>query len=694
MKKKVVLIAIEKEAMDKYLLNLKSFFKDDIDIEGHYVAGNTLPSTIDGDLILLTSLDLTSIVRKHIKENNNIVYLERTLIKKNLACLLEEPADAKMLFVDYTERTANKMISLITELGIRNIDFFAIGKDSSSAELQEIINKGYNAAITPGLISFVPKEVTKVIDIGWANIDSKTLLEIIVMLDLYNEELEERFYLYTRKITTHSKSIMFYLKLALEAKNKYKTIIRAMDDGVVAFDNTGQITLYNEEFLKMFSLKNMNIATQNIKKIKLPTSLKEKILSDEVLEEKLFYVTELKKRYIITKKEMKIFGELEEYIVIINEISGYQRKNAQIRAQMKENGYYAKYTFDNIVANSELICKCKERAKKIAQIDATVLITGESGTGKEMFAQSIHNESRRKDMPFVTINCAALTPSLLESELFGYEAGSFTGSKTEGHVGLFETAHEGTIFLDEIGEIPIDVQTKLLRVLEEREIRRVGGKSVIPIDVRVIAATNRDLYKLCEEKKFREDLYYRLNVLPLGTVPLRNRKKEIPELISVCLNNLGMPQKHLTCELMEILIHHRWKGNVRELFNCVQYMAYLGGNILDVDILPPNFERAINQKRQKINTENFKEGMFYYDEEKRISTRIMECLLNKNMGRQQIVKKLKSYGESVSEYKVRAILDKLKESSYVEYSKGRAGVRLTELGYAKAKMDEIKRKNG
>ncbi len=694
MKKKIVLIAIEKEAMDKYLLNLRNFFNDDIDIEGYYVAGQTLPSGIEGDLILLTSLDLTSTVRKCLNEKINIVYLERTLNRENLACLFEEPADTKMLFVDYTEQTANKMLSLVTEFGIRNIDFFAVGKDTPSKKILKKIDEGYNAAITPGLTPLVPKGVAKVIDIGWANIDSKTLLEITVMLDMYNEELEERLYLYTRKITTSSKSIMFHIKSTLEAKNKYKTIIRAMDEGVVAFDNTGRITLCNEEFLKMFALKNADVVTQNLKDIKLPRSLKEKILSDEFLEEKLFHVTELKKSYIITKKEIKIFEELEEYIVVINEISGYQRKNAQIRVQMKENGYYAKYTFDDIVANSELICKCKERAKKIARIDATVLITGESGTGKEMFAQSIHNESKRRDMPFVTINCAALTPSLLESELFGYEAGSFTGSKSEGHIGLFETAHKGTIFLDEIGEIPIDVQTKLLRVLEEHEIRRVGGKSIIPIDVRVIAATNQDLYKLCEEKRFREDLYYRLNVLPLETIPLRDRKEEIPALISAFLNNLGMPQKHLTCELMEILIHHSWKGNIRELFNCVQYMAYLGDDILDVNILPPNFERAPNQAKQKMNTENFLGGMLYYDEERRISIRIMECLLNKNIGRQKIVEKLKSEGENISEYKVRAIINKLKESGYVECSKGRAGVRLTELGYARFKMDEINHKNG
>lgn len=693
MKKKVILIAIEKTAMDKYLLNLKSFFNNDIDIEGYFVLNQTLPGRIEGDLVLLTSIELTSTVRDNIKGNVNIIYLERTLLSGNLDCLFDEPVDTKMLFVDYTEQTANKMISLVTEFGIRNIDFFAVGKETSHEKILEKIDEGFKVAITPELASLIPIEVPNIIDIGWAIIDSKTLLEIAVMLGLYNEELEERLYLYTRKIITSSKSIMFYLKSTLESKNKYKTIIGTMDEGVVVFDNSGQITLCNDNFLRMFDLKCVNLATQNIREIKLPETLTSKILSNELLEEKLFYVTELKKNYIITKKDVNIFGELEESIIIINEIAGFQRKNAQIRVQMRENGYRAKYSFDDIIGNSDVICICKEKASKIARIDATVLITGESGTGKEMFAQSIHNESRRKEMPFVAINCAALTPSLLESELFGYEAGSFTNSKSEGHIGLFETAHKGTIFLDEIGEIPLDVQTKLLRVLEEKEIRRVGGKAIIPVDARVIAATNQDLYKLCEEKKFREDLYYRLNVLPLEVVPLRNRRQDIPIFVRTFLNNLNMSQKHLTSELMEILIYNDWKGNVRELLNCVQYIAYLGGDILDVDLLPPNFGRGADINNQIINAENILDGVFYYDEEKRISGYIMECLMNKNIGRRQIVNCLKSNGECISEYKIRTLINKLKESGYVEYSKGRAGVRLTELGYTKVKMDEMNSKN-
>lgn len=686
MKKKLALIAIEKAAMEKYLQNLREVFGNKMDLEGYFVKNKELPERIEGDLVLLTSVDLTSTVRSHIRENMNIIYLERTLNKDGLDCLFEVPADRKMLFVDYTEQTANKMISLITEYGIRNIDFYAVGKDTLPEVVKEKIDEGYDTVVTPGLTSLVPREAKKTIDIGWANIDSKTLLEISVMLDLYNEEFEEQLYLYTRNTITSSKSVMFYLKSALEAKSKYNTVISTMEEGVVVFDTIGHITRHNHRFIKMFGMQPTNLTGENIKEIKLPETLKKKIISHEPIEETMLYVPEQKKSYIITKKDVKIFGEVAEFIVIINEIFRYHKKNAQIRAQMRENGYFAKYKFDDIIGNSELLHRIKERARKIAQIDATVLITGESGTGKEMFAQAIHNESQRKDMPFVAINCATLTPSLLESELFGYEAGAFTDSKSEGHIGLFETAHKGTIFLDEIGEVPINVQTKLLRVLEEKEIRRVGGRAIIPIDVRIIAATNQDLYELCKQKRFREDLYYRLSVLPLQMVPLRNRKEDIPNLIAHILKNIGMTQKRFTEDLMEALMNHSWKGNVRELSNCIQYMAYLGGDLLDVSLLPPNFDNVSGPTGESQCEDIVENDVFYYDEEKRISALILESLQNTRKGRLQILKSLRSQGVEVSEYKVRKIVAMLKECGYVSYSKGRGGISLTEKGHKTLKM--------
>lgn len=230
-------------------------------------------------------------------------------------------------------------------------------------------------------------------------------------------------------------------------------------------------------------------------------------------------------------------------------------------------------TFDKIVGVSKSIKNTVALAKQYAVTDETILITGETGSGKDIFAQSIHNYSLRKNGPFWAINCAALPENLLESELFGYEEGAFTGAKKGGKLGFFELANHGTLFLDEIGELSLNVQVKLLRALEHRQILRLGGKHLIPVDVRIICATNRDLYEAIRQKNFREDLFYRINVLQLQIPPLRERRDDIVELIKYFYNQIEPNNKNIqqdTDLLIDILEKYQWPGNVRELENIIR----------------------------------------------------------------------------------------------------------------------------
>ncbi|GAB6174033.1 hypothetical protein JCM15765_35110 [Paradesulfitobacterium aromaticivorans] len=241
-------------------------------------------------------------------------------------------------------------------------------------------------------------------------------------------------------------------------------------------------------------------------------------------------------------------------------------------------GLVSHYTFADLVG--EGLKETISIAKRFSQVDATVLIWGESGTGKELFAQSIHAESTRSSGPFVAVNCAALPENLLESELFGYEEGSFTGAKKGGKVGLFELAHQGTIFLDEIGKMPMSVQARLLRVLQTKELRRVGGERMIPVNVRVIAASNENLREAVEEGRFRDDLYYRLNVLNLRLLPLRERVRDIPLLIHHFFDRLEDKLGYLprmNQEFSQALQNYSWPGNVRELENVLERYAVLVG---------------------------------------------------------------------------------------------------------------------
>ena len=229
--------------------------------------------------------------------------------------------------------------------------------------------------------------------------------------------------------------------------------------------------------------------------------------------------------------------------------------------------------FEGIVGESAAMKAVMELVEKVAQLDSTVLITGESGTGKELIARAIHLKSRRRGGPFVTVNCAAIPENLLESELFGHERGSFTGAFSQ-RIGKFELANKGTILLDEIGDMSISIQAKLLRVLEQREIERIGGKRPIAVDVRVIASTNKDLKKGISEKRFREDLFFRLNVFPIMLPPLRERKEDIPILIEHFINDaakrLGISTEGISKEAMELLLDYNFPGNVRELKNIIE----------------------------------------------------------------------------------------------------------------------------
>ena len=251
----------------------------------------------------------------------------------------------------------------------------------------------------------------------------------------------------------------------------------------------------------------------------------------------------------------------------------------QIRRELVRQGLTAKYSFSDILGESEQLLRNISVAKRYSKVDSNVLIIGETGTGKELFAHSIHRESRRRNQPFVALNCAALPESLLESELFGYEAGAFSGASRTGKIGLFELANKGTIFLDEIGEIPVALQAKLLRVLQEKEIRRIGSTKVLPVDVRVISATNINIKEKIRDNQFRSDLYYRLNVLNLSVPPLRNRGNDIRLLTEHFLAeyacDIGIPVPKIPEEVRSSMEHYSWPGNVRELRNICERLAVL-----------------------------------------------------------------------------------------------------------------------
>ncbi len=361
-----------------------------------------------------------------------------------------------------------------------------------------------------------------------------------------------------------------------EMQSMLEAIFNATQDAISVCDEKGIVVMVNPAYTDLTGLKEEEIIGRHT----LNDIVEGKSVHLEVLNTKLpakrtrLRVGKFKREVISSAAPIIVDGTLKGSVGVLHDVTDIKSLTKELTEAKKIiRKLEAKYTFDDIIANDEKMIQVLEKAKKAGVTPVTVLLRGESGTGKELFAHSIHNLSERKYNQFVRVNCAAISETLLESELFGYEEGAFTGARKGGKTGLFEEAHGGTIFLDEIGEIPISTQVKLLRVLQEKEIMRVGGTKSIPIDVRVIAATNAHLETLMKKGKFREDLYYRLNVFPIEIPPLRERKADLYPLIMYLVKKFNLEYGRNVDEISEEALNHLkkydWPGNVRELQNFI-----------------------------------------------------------------------------------------------------------------------------
>ncbi len=389
--------------------------------------------------------------------------------------------------------------------------------------------------------------------------------------------------------------------------NLMHMIINNYVDGIVAISEDGKILAVNNQAYRIFQVP----ASQNVtgKQVEVICD-KFKRRSLENQEDKKEELLELEgKKYYIEYRPIVVDKMGAGTIIIIKSTDSISETENKIRRNLAEKGLTAKYSFEDIIGSSQAIFDNINMAKRYSKVDSNVLIVGETGTGKELFAHSIHGASSRRSQPFVAINCAALPENLLESELFGYVPGAFSGASRNGKVGLFELAHKGTIFLDEIGEIPITLQAKLLRVLQEKEIRRIGSDRVQPIDVRVISATNIDIEMQIEGGKFRSDLYYRLNLLDINVPPLRERNGDIQEMVSYFFTRfaceMGKPIPKLSREAAKVLSEYNWPGNVRELRNICERLTVLNDTeeINEKDVLQLKiFKSCIKERNQSDRT--------------------------------------------------------------------------------------------
>jgi transcriptional regulator with PAS, ATPase and Fis domain len=359
---------------------------------------------------------------------------------------------------------------------------------------------------------------------------------------------------------------------------QYSAVVNYSNDAILSIDTHGCIIISNEKARQLLKFSSRGRA--NIQQVLPMLDFSQLKVATHVTLNRIIKLNEL----MLSVNEMPIVvnEHFEGAIILIKDIRDIQNSEKEIRLHLYNKGHTAKYNFDAIIGDSERICRTKQIASNYASTASSILIVGETGTGKELFAQSIHNNSMRRNGPFVAINCAALPKELLSSELFGYEEGAFSGAVKGGKAGIFEVAHGGTIFLDEIGEIPQETQIQLLRVLQEKEVRRLSSDKVIPIDVRVICATNRDLSTDVFNHRFRMDLFYRINVLKLSIPPLRERREDIPLIVSHAIagfsNETQARVQAYMSALYPRLSEYPWPGNIRELLGVIERVTTLLNN--------------------------------------------------------------------------------------------------------------------
>lgn len=425
-----------------------------------------------------------------------------------------------------------------------------------------------------------------------------------------------------------------------------ESVFNSIPTSIITSDVDGTIKTLNKQAVYMFGY-----AENVIMKMKMNEifdgfdDVREILRKGKTASDEEVYANSAKSRLQLNMNASPVYssdGKISEIVFIFQEIKKVRKLASKIMAGQ------AIYTFDKIVGRDKELLKTIEYSKKISDSSSTILIMGESGTGKEVFAQSIHNYSLRKNEPFIAVNCGAIPRNLIESELFGYEEGSFTGARKGGYAGKFEIADGGTIFLDEIGEMPLDMQTKLLRVIEEKTVTRIGSFKAVPVNVRIIAATNKDLKYESERANFRSDLYYRLNVLPIYLKPLRERKGDIPLLFRYFMEHisqkLGKKCINVPEQYMDYLVNYNWPGNIRELENVVEL-------IINTETIPVNLEARDSKNGIKLIESDEEDMSLEFVEQQHIIRVIRKCSGNitaaskiLGIGRNTIYKRIQKYG--------------------------------------------------
>ncbi len=602
-------------------------------------------AALAADAYLVWESGILQEVKDLVEDFSKVIMVTRSPARESLNLISAIPAGTNVLLVNDSYETALETVHAFYEIGVSHINLIPY----DSALTRTGIYDQITVAVTPSEPHLVPPHISQVIDIGYRKVGFDTMFKLMQLLDLdvgiINRNLQRHIYSVVEPNEGfHSNYIYGYLKSEMLSR-----VVDASENGMLLTDAAYQPVYANRLALKIFRADNKS-------QIRIAGHIPAEVLNAQDHSEEPVIIEG--EAYGYEKNPIRLMDDVAGYYFILQD---YAKVKAQSRSA-RQAGFTAKYTFKDILCKSPEMSQLIDTARQIAAADDTVMICGESGTGKELLAQSIHNASPRRNAPFIAINCAALPDSLLESELFGYEPGSFTGASSRGRKGLFELAMHGTVLLDEIGEISPKFQASFLRALQERQIIRVGGKELIDIDVRFITATNRDLRQQVKDGAFRSDLFFRLNVFPLTIPPLRRRRADIDALLK---NFLRQDYRSITPEEFALLDQYAWPGNVRELENvCTFYrtMHRFPDYLFSGTEADPPKKEAIHLEVLRLIGENTR--------------------LSHGIGRTNLIYQLRNRNRQISDHQLRLLLEELRQQGLVTIRPGRCGAQITERGAA------------
>ncbi|MEW6242780.1 MAG: sigma 54-interacting transcriptional regulator [Bacillota bacterium] len=573
--------------------------------------------------------------------------------------------------------SAEETVELLLGAGIDHLNLIPYypGAPSPSPDIK--------IAITPGITDLVPPGL-RIVDIGIRPLDISTLVEIGVRLGLGIDRANVLGARYSERMVKLISKQTNLLTQLNSLTNYLMAILNSVNDGVIAVDDQLRIIFMNSVASEITQAKASQ--GERLGQARLSIEIERVLQSGKADVNRLMQLNN--RQVLLTATPVFTENKIAAVVVILKEVTELHRASRDLSLQLRGKPYKAKYSINDIIGNSADVQRLRNIICKIAPTDLTVLILGEHGTGKELVAHALHNLSRRREQPFIPANLAALPDTLIESELFGYEEGAFTGARKGGKPGLFEQAHLGTIFLDEIGDLPLNTQVKLLRVLEEKEVMRIGGTNIIPVDVRIVAATNKDLLGSVRQGLFRPDLYYRLCESRLIVPPLRNRKEDIPLLAEHILRGFRPDCLPISERLIRRLLDYDWPGNVRQLEGVIRYICNIaeGGEEEMCYLVDEILESQTESKEKEEEWFSLLRTLEASGDSLEFAAILQELLAAKEqgirLGRDSLAKRCRKRGLRITANQVRVRLEGLSAGGCVVVGLGRQATRITRRGEA------------